>query len=86
LHIGANDPGGVGNVSRARSYRPRHLDFCRFARSTANLIYVRVTVIVRLLHPRLRTSLAQEQAGQKDDDHQAIPSDEFRTTDRRLWT
>src|SRR5882757_11109141 len=55
---------GVGNVPWTRSYRPRHLDFCRLARSTAALICVHVTVIVRLLHLRSdRTSLAQQQAG-----------------------
>jgi len=64
LRIGADDPGGVGNVPWTRSYRPRHLDFCRLARNTAALIYVLVTVIVRLLHLRSdRTSLAQQQTG-----------------------
>jgi len=64
LRIGADDPGGVGNVPWTRSYGPRHLDFCRLARSTAALIYVHVTVIVRLLHLRSdRTSLAQQQTG-----------------------
>jgi hypothetical protein len=78
LRIGADDPGEVGNVPWTRSYRPRHLDFCRLARSTAAaLIYVHVTVIVRLLHLRSdRTSLEQQQTGQKDDD-KAIPSGEF---------
>jgi hypothetical protein len=77
LRIGADDLGGIGNVPWTGSYRPRHLDFCRLARSTTALIYVQVTVIVRLLHLRSdRTSLAQQQTGQKDDD-QAIPSDEF---------
>jgi len=77
LRIGADDPGEVGNVSWTRSYGPRHLDFCRLARSTAALIYIHVTVIVRLLYLRSdRTSLAQQQTGQKDD-AQAIPSDEF---------
>jgi hypothetical protein len=37
LHIGADDPGGVGNVPWTRSYRPRHLDFCRLARRTATV-------------------------------------------------
>jgi len=77
LRIGADDPGGIGNVPWTRSYRSRHLDFCRLARSTAALIHVQVTVIVRLLNLcSNRASLAQQQTGQKDDD-QAIPSDEF---------
>jgi hypothetical protein len=77
LRIDADDPGGVGNVPRTRSDRPRHLDVCRLARGTAALIDGHVTVIVPLLHLRAdRTSLAQQQTGQKDD-HQAIPSGEF---------
>src|SRR5712671_4416999 len=77
LHIGADDPGGVGNLPWTRSYRPHHLDFCRLARSTAALIDVHVTVIVRLLHLRSnRVSLAQQQTSRKDD-HQAIASDEL---------
>jgi hypothetical protein len=64
LRIGADDPGEVGNVPWTRSYRPRHLDFCRLARDTAALIYVHVTVIVRLLHLRSdQISLAQQQTG-----------------------
>jgi hypothetical protein len=64
LRISADDPGGVGNVPWTRSYRSRHLDFCRLARSTAALIYVHVAVIVRLLHLRSdRPSLAQQQSG-----------------------
>jgi hypothetical protein len=75
--IGADDSGGVGNMPRTRSYRSRHLDFCRLARGTAALIYVHVAVIVRPLHLRSdRSSLAQQQAGYKDDD-KAIPRDEF---------
>jgi hypothetical protein len=75
LRIGADDPSGIGNMPWTRSYRSRHLDCCRLARSAAALIYVQVTV--RLLHLRSdRTSLAQQQTSQKDDD-QAIPSDEF---------
>jgi len=66
LDIGADDPGEVGNVRWTRSYRPRHLDFCRLARGAAALIYVHVTVIVRLLHLRAKqTSLAQQQTGKK---------------------
>jgi hypothetical protein len=77
LRIGADDPGGVGNVQWTRSYGPHHLEFCRLAGSTAALIYVQATMIVRLLRLRSdRTSLAQQQTGRKDD-HQAIPSDEF---------
>jgi hypothetical protein len=77
LRIGADDPGGVGNVQWTGSYGPRYLDCCRLAGSTAALIHVHVTLIVRLLHRRSeRTSLAQQQTGQKDDD-QAIPSGEF---------
>jgi len=64
LRIGTDDPGGVANVPWTSSYRSRHLDFCRLARSTAALICVHVAVIVRLLHLRSdRTSLAQQQAG-----------------------
>jgi hypothetical protein len=64
LRIGADDPGEVGNVPWTRSYRPRHLDFCRLARGTAALIYVHVTVIVRLLHLRSdQILLAQQQTG-----------------------
>jgi hypothetical protein len=82
LRIDADDPCGIGNVPWTRSYRPRDLDFCRLARSTAALIYVDVTVIVRLLHLRSeRTSLAQQQTGQKDDD-QAIGLDEFHKSPR----
>ena len=62
LRIGADDPGRVCNVQWTRSYGPRHLDFCRLARSTAVLIDVHLTVIIRLLHLRPdRTSLAQQQ-------------------------
>src|SRR5258708_7363381 len=64
LHIGADDPGGIGNVPWTRSYRPRHLDFCRLARNTPALICVQLTVLLRLLHLRSdRISLAQQQAG-----------------------
>jgi hypothetical protein len=52
LRIGADDPGGVGNVPWTRGHRPRHLAVRRLARSTAALIDVHVTVIVRLLHLR----------------------------------
>jgi hypothetical protein len=77
LRIGADDPGGIGHVPWTRSYRSRHLDFCRLARSITGLIYVHVTLIVRLLRLRSdRTSLAHQQTGQKDDD-QAIPSGEW---------
>jgi hypothetical protein len=59
LRVGADDPGGVGNVQWTRSYGPRHLDFGRLAGSTAALTYVHMIVIVRLCicAPR-RTSLA----------------------------
>jgi hypothetical protein len=77
LCISADDPGEVGNVTWTRSYRPSHLDICWLARSTADLICVDVTVIVRLLHLRSEgTSLAQEQTSQKDDDR-GVPSGEL---------
>jgi hypothetical protein len=58
LCIGADDPGEVSNVPWTRSYRPHHLNFNRLSRNTADLIYVNVTVVVRLLHRRSdRTSL-----------------------------
>jgi hypothetical protein len=68
LRIGADDPGGVGDVPWTRGYCPRHLDVCRIARGTPALVD-EVIMIVRLLHLRSeRSSLAQQQAGQKDDD------------------
>jgi hypothetical protein len=77
VRISADDPGEFGNALWTRSYRPLHLDFSRLARSTAALSHVHMIVIVRLLHLRSdRTSLPQQQTGQKDDG-QAIPSDEF---------
>jgi hypothetical protein len=76
LRIGADDPGGVGDVPRSRSDRPRYLDFRRLAGRTAALIHVHMTVIVRLHLRSGRASLAQQQAGQKDD-HQAVPWGEF---------
>jgi hypothetical protein len=77
LCIGADDPREVGNVPWTRSYRPRHLNLYRLARGAADLIYVHVTVIVRLLHLRSnRTSLPQQQTSKKDDDR-AVPSGEF---------
>jgi hypothetical protein len=51
--IGADDPGEVGNVPWTRSY------LCRLSRSTDDLIYLHVTVIVRLHLRSDRTSLAQ---------------------------
>jgi hypothetical protein len=77
LCIGTNDLSEVGNVPWTRSYRARHLDFCRLARITADLICVHVTVIVCLSHLRSdQTALAQQQTSHKDDDR-AVPSGEF---------
>src|SRR5436190_16793841 len=52
LRIGTDDSGGAGKVLWTRSYRPRHLDFCRVTRNTATLINVHETGTVRQLHLR----------------------------------
>jgi hypothetical protein len=63
LRIGADDPGGAGDVPWTSGYRPRYLDVCRIARGTPALVD-EVIMIARLWHLRSeRTSLAQQQTG-----------------------
>jgi hypothetical protein len=66
LRVGTNDPGGACNVWRTRSYRPRHLDFRRLFRGTTTLIYSQL-IVCRLRLRLDRTSVAQHQTGQDDD-------------------